>query len=254
MRLVLDLTSMARWLGPPVGLVRVQRHYAAAAAAFTASEVVFTLFDPVDRVLRQVSPQIAAEIIAGDISCDMSFHPDPARIQMRFHDRWPNWARQSLMAVIRARRILTTEIGALSRRNSRQHFPSFPRTDRKPADEGKRAAADRPRRRLTRPNRAAADRGRQPVPTGARRPSAHGLRGMGFMGFDGSPGRAPDLDPLPQSRLRRKLGDGGCPLLDGQYHWDYLSSTACGAEITQGEKYHDLARRRPERRNRPDAR
>ena len=117
MRLVLDLTSMARWLGPPVGLVRVQRHYAAAAAAFKASEVAFTVFDPIDRVLRQVSPQMAAEIIAGDISCDMSFYPDPARIKMRFYDRWPNRARQSLMAIIKARRILITEIGAFSRRN-----------------------------------------------------------------------------------------------------------------------------------------
>ncbi|RWL95851.1 MAG: glycosyltransferase family 1 protein [Mesorhizobium sp.] len=117
MRLVIDLTSMARWLGPPVGLVRVQRHYSAAAAAFTASDVAFTVFDPVDRVLRQVSPQLAAEIIAGDISCDMHFYPDPARIKVQFYDRWPNWARQALMAIIRPRRILITEIGAFTRHN-----------------------------------------------------------------------------------------------------------------------------------------
>ncbi|AZO15239.1 glycosyltransferase family 1 protein [Mesorhizobium sp. M2A.F.Ca.ET.043.05.1.1] len=117
MRLVVDLTSMARWLGPPVGLVRVQRHYSAAAAAFTASDVAFTVFDPVDRVLRQVSPQLAAEIIAGDISCDMHFHPDPARVKVQFYDRWPNWARQALMAIIRPRRILITEIGAFTRHN-----------------------------------------------------------------------------------------------------------------------------------------
>ncbi|TIV65554.1 MAG: hypothetical protein E5V93_24405, partial [Mesorhizobium sp.] len=117
MRLVVDLTSMARWLGPPVGLVRVQRHYSAAAAAFTASDVAFTVFDPVDRVLRQVSPQLAAEIIAGDISCDMHFYPDPARVKVQFYDRWPNWARQALMAVIRPRRILITEIGAFTRHN-----------------------------------------------------------------------------------------------------------------------------------------
>ncbi|TIV64933.1 MAG: glycosyltransferase family 4 protein [Mesorhizobium sp.] len=117
MRLVVDLTSMARWLGPPVGLVRVQRHYSAAAAAFTASDVAFTVFDPVDRVLRQVSPQLAAEIIAGDISCDMHFYPDPARVKVQFYDRWPNWARQALMAIIRPRRILITEIGAFNRHN-----------------------------------------------------------------------------------------------------------------------------------------
>ena len=58
------------------------------------------------------------------------------------------------------------------------------------------------------------------------------------------PGRPPDWDPLPQSRLRQKVGDWGCPLLDGQCHWDYLSSTACGAGTTGGEKYHDFARRR----------
>ncbi|MGX5804682.1 glycosyltransferase family 4 protein [Bradyrhizobium sp. Arg314] len=116
-RLVVDLTSMARWLGPPVGLVRVQRRYTAAAAAFKTSEVAFTVFDPIDRVLRQVSPQMAAEIIAGDVLCDMHFYPDPARIKMRFYDRWPNWARQLLMAIIRPRRILITEIGAFSRCN-----------------------------------------------------------------------------------------------------------------------------------------
>ena len=125
MRLVVDLTSMARWLGPPVGLVRVQRHYSAEAAAFKASEVAFTVFDPVGRVLRQISPRIAAEIIAGDISCDMSFHPDPARIKMRFYDRWPNWARQSLMTIMRARRILITEIGAFARRYPGSPFLPF---------------------------------------------------------------------------------------------------------------------------------
>lgn len=59
MRLVVDLTSMARWLGPPVGLVRVQRHY--TAAAFKAADVAFTVFDPIERVLRQVSPRMAAK-------------------------------------------------------------------------------------------------------------------------------------------------------------------------------------------------
>ncbi|CDX39616.1 putative glycosyltransferase WbpX [Mesorhizobium sp. SOD10] len=122
MRLVVDLTSMARWLGPPVGLVRVQRHYSAAAATFEASEVAFTVFDPTERVLRQVSPQMAAEIIAGDISCDMSFYPDPARIKTRFYDRWPNWARQLLMAIIKPRRVLITEIGAFGRHNPGSSF------------------------------------------------------------------------------------------------------------------------------------
>ncbi|MEI9405037.1 glycosyltransferase family 1 protein [Mesorhizobium argentiipisi] len=123
MRLVVDLTSMARWLGPPVGLVRVQRHY--TAAAFKAADVAFTVFDPIERVLRQVSPRMAAEIIAGDISCDMSFYPDPARIKMRFYDRWPNWARRLLMAVIKPRRVLITEIGAFGRRNPGSPFLRF---------------------------------------------------------------------------------------------------------------------------------
>ncbi|WP_434722318.1 glycosyltransferase family 4 protein [Mesorhizobium sp. RIZ17] len=125
MRLVVDLTSMVRWLGPPVGLVRVQRHYAAAAAAFKASEVAFTVFDPFERVLRQVSPGMAAEIIAGDISCDMSFYPDPARIKMRFYDRWPSRARQLLMAIMRPRRVLITEIGAFGRRHPGSPFRRF---------------------------------------------------------------------------------------------------------------------------------
>ncbi|BCM19006.1 glycosyltransferase family 4 protein [Mesorhizobium sp. J8] len=124
-RLVVDLSSMARWLGPPVGLVRVQRHYSAAAAAFEACEVAFTVFDPVGRILRRVSPQMAAEIIAGDISCDMSFLPDPARIKMRFYDRWPAWARRLLMAILRPRRILITEIGAFGRRNPGSPFLRF---------------------------------------------------------------------------------------------------------------------------------
>lgn len=125
MRLVVDLTSMARWLGPPVGLVRVQRHYSAAAAAFKVSDVAFTVFDPIERVLRQVSPQMAAEIIAGDISCDMHSYPDPARIKTRFYDRWPNWARQALMAIIKPRRVLITEIGAFGRRNPASPFLRF---------------------------------------------------------------------------------------------------------------------------------
>ena len=128
MRQVIDISSMVRWLGPPVGLVRVQRRYGAAATALPESEVSFTVFDPIKRVLRQVPPEIASEIVAGSISCDMSFYPDPARIKMRFYDRWPTWARQMLMAIIRPRRILISEIGALRRRNP--HRISMPLLDR----------------------------------------------------------------------------------------------------------------------------
>jgi len=115
-RLVVDLSSMLRWVGPPVGLVRVQRRYAAAAAS-TAWDVTFTVFDPVKRTLLRVSPEVAAEIIAGDITCDMTFSPDPARMKMRFYDHWPNWARRLLIAMIRPRRLLISEIGGFRRKN-----------------------------------------------------------------------------------------------------------------------------------------
>ena len=119
MRIVFDLSSVVRWIGPPVGLVRVQRHYGAAAAAFTASDVRFTAFDPIKRVPMQIPPDVAAEIIAGETACDMSFYPDPPRIKTRFYDRWPNWARRLLMAIIRPRRLLLMEFGAFRRKNPR---------------------------------------------------------------------------------------------------------------------------------------
>lgn len=115
MRLVFDLSSMVRWHGPPVGMMRVQQHYSALALGLGEPEVVFTAFDPVKRVMMQVSPDMAAAIIGGEVACDMSFYSDPARIKVRFYDRWPGWARRLLIAAIRPRRLLRLEVGAFRR-------------------------------------------------------------------------------------------------------------------------------------------
>jgi len=149
MRLVFDLSSMVRWHGPPVGLVRAQRHYAAVALASAASDVVFTVFDPIGRVPMQVPRDMAAAIVAGDVACDLSFYPDPMRIKVRFHDRWPRWARALLMAIIRPRRILRLELGALRHNAPRGRLaPLMDRLDRwltKPAERPPREDGTRVR-------------------------------------------------------------------------------------------------------------
>lgn len=140
-RLVVDLSSMLRWVGPPVGLVRVQRRYGAVAAAAIECEVRFTVFDPLRRTLAQVSPDMAGEIVAGDVACDMAVYPDPARTALRFYDHWPHWAQQLLMTTIKPRRSLIAEINAFRRKHPRSALlPRLERIQNKLMKPGERRA------------------------------------------------------------------------------------------------------------------
>jgi glycosyltransferase involved in cell wall biosynthesis len=89
-RIVFDLTSAARWNGPPVGIVRAQRELARWARA-RRPDVVFALFDPRGMDYRSVSDAHAAAFIAGEASLNAWNLPDATGARVRRSARLPGW-------------------------------------------------------------------------------------------------------------------------------------------------------------------
>ena len=109
-RIVFDLTSAARWNGPPVGIVRSQRELARWAKAHLP-DVVFALFDPRAMGYREVSPHNAAAFIAGEASLNAWSLPDATGGRVRRSAGIPTWLtnllqlRRSLLRVLERMRL-----------------------------------------------------------------------------------------------------------------------------------------------------
>lgn len=69
---MLDVSSLARWTGPPVGIARVERAIATEAAE--RSGAVFCFWDPGAGLLRRLRPQWAATVLDWHGRLDL---PDP---------------------------------------------------------------------------------------------------------------------------------------------------------------------------------
>jgi glycosyltransferase involved in cell wall biosynthesis len=68
-RLILDVSSLVRWAGPPVGIVRVESEIAAAAtAASLPLELAF--FDPAKQVFRSLAPAWAEALLGWHAAID----------------------------------------------------------------------------------------------------------------------------------------------------------------------------------------
>ena len=74
--IVFDLTSAARWSGPPVGIVRAQRELARWARDHLPN-LVFAAFDPATMGYRALSARHADAFIAGTASLNAWASPDP---------------------------------------------------------------------------------------------------------------------------------------------------------------------------------
>ena len=104
-RIVIDITTLARWRGPPVGIPRVVGKYAHFAFD-TIPGAIFTLFDPEQRAFRTLSPESVSAILEGMSKVDLSVMPDATGNNPHTLDRIPGWLRAPFLWVTRPRRKL----------------------------------------------------------------------------------------------------------------------------------------------------
>jgi len=109
-RTILDVSSLARWVGPPGGILRVE-HALAAYAMAERPDIVLSVYDPKAESFREVSAAWADSIIGWDGAMDaMTF--DHRRHWSRLR-RWRSPRHALLMALERLR--LTTHATGLAR-------------------------------------------------------------------------------------------------------------------------------------------
>src|SRR6202795_650426 len=68
-RTILDVSSLARWVGPPVGILRVEQALAAYARA-QLPDIVLSIYDTVAQSFREVATAWAGSIIGWDGAID----------------------------------------------------------------------------------------------------------------------------------------------------------------------------------------
>src|SRR5271170_5486825 len=64
-RTILDVSSLARWVGPPVGILRVEQALAAYARA-QRPDIVLSIYDTVAQSFREVTAVWAGSIVGWD--------------------------------------------------------------------------------------------------------------------------------------------------------------------------------------------
>ena len=110
--LYLDLTSLAQWRGPVVGILRVQQLYAQFAKA-NIDDVVFTLFDPRDSKTKTMPPRMAEGIIDGTVRVYLDMLPAKRGNRRRTADRLPVTLQGPYWWITRFRRMLLLRLEAL---------------------------------------------------------------------------------------------------------------------------------------------
>ena len=102
-RLLIDLSTMVHWHGPPVGIVRCQQKFAEYALKHVEN-VEFTLFDRHRRQYRSLSRADAGAILCGKLKVDMAMMPDMNRHRRHFVDRIPTRLRPAYWWITKSRR------------------------------------------------------------------------------------------------------------------------------------------------------
>jgi glycosyltransferase involved in cell wall biosynthesis len=123
-RLVFDLTTLALWSGPPVGIVRVEGEFGRWALVHL-TETVPAFFDPETRCFRRLSPAMAASLIAQDVALDSLSFVSPARRGKRKTDRIPAAIRPFAMWILQFRRTLLQALERLRLATANAQIASF---------------------------------------------------------------------------------------------------------------------------------
>lgn len=119
-RVFFDLTSIARWTGPPVGIVRAQQKLATYARRHRA-DVSFTIFDPDQRIWRELSSAWVDTILERTTIVEMSMLREPAGSKHGWLDALPSALRDTYYWITKSRRkaLFLAEDVRLSARSSR---------------------------------------------------------------------------------------------------------------------------------------
>lgn len=104
-RLYLDISTLLRWSGPPVGILRMEAELARYAAG-RPEAIGCVFFDPVRNHYRLVHADAARDLLAGKLAIDTSHVPDPRPVRRSLLPRLAEALAQQLYLVRRPRRFL----------------------------------------------------------------------------------------------------------------------------------------------------
>jgi len=108
MRVLFDLSSLVRWRGPTVGMMRVQQQLARHARA-RRSDVVFTVFDPFANRPRAIRPEWIDPILDGKAGVEPALLWNPGEKEGRLLRRLPRGLAEASLWITRGRRKLLSE-------------------------------------------------------------------------------------------------------------------------------------------------
>jgi len=113
-RIVFDISTLLRWSGPPVGIVRTERELARKVKA-ECPDAVFVFFEARHKIYRQISAAWLDAILAGDVTVLLFDLADPTGRRRR-RDRIPAPIRPAVMSVPQLRRTLLFGLEAMRER------------------------------------------------------------------------------------------------------------------------------------------
>lgn len=110
-RILFDISMSMRWVGPPAGIVRVERKLALWAHA-NIHNIEFVFFDPSRlaycTVVRDVQP-----FLIGDAAIDTFGQTNPALPGRRRTDRVPAWFKTAFLWIVQARHMALNRLEGL---------------------------------------------------------------------------------------------------------------------------------------------
>ena len=138
MRLLLDLSSLVRWRGPTVGMMRVQQQLARYARA-ERPDVIFTVFDPFVNRPRAIRPEWIDPVLRGEASVEPALLWNPGENEGRFLRRLPRAFGEASLWITRFRRKLLSEAERDLLRSPGRTSPAAERKIRRLMKEGERS-------------------------------------------------------------------------------------------------------------------
>ncbi len=102
-RLIVDLSSLSRWYGPPVGISRVERILASWVRS-QRPDTLFAFYDPLTREFREIRREWIDPLLAGHAVVDLWGIPEPSPTRRRKSDWIPASIRPQVMGVLQLRK------------------------------------------------------------------------------------------------------------------------------------------------------
>jgi glycosyltransferase involved in cell wall biosynthesis len=122
-RLVFDLTTSAKWIGPPVGIIRTERELAHFARQAVDLPVEYSVFDLTREAFFRLRPDIAAAILEGRVTIDFPSDARLRRAALSLAARASLAARNPRASAIELRRRLRGTPGEPSAEKLGRHQP-----------------------------------------------------------------------------------------------------------------------------------